>query len=263
LPRRSRAPGGDVDIAAVAALFAEPARSRIVLALLDGRALPATTLASEAGIAASTASEHLSVLLDGGALAVEQEGRRRYYRLAGPEVAAVVEQLGSMAKVAPVRSLRDGTRAQALRDARTCYDHLAGRLGVAVLGGMIDRDYIRGHDGRFRPGIDRHSSRGSDSPYELTTPGRAWLADLGAVIPPGGGRELGHCNDWTEQRHHLSGRVGKALNDRFLDLGWIERGRIKRSVVVTDAGRVALKDQLGIVVSMAPDVNFTRARGPR
>ena len=102
-----------------------------------------------------------------------------------------------MARVAPVRSLRDGTRAQALRRARTCYDHLAGQLGVA-----------------FRE--------------------------------KGGGRDLGHCIDWTEQRHHLSGRVGRALNDRFLQLGWIRRGPIRRSILVTDAGRQALEDQLGI-----------------
>ncbi len=240
----------------MAALFAEPARSRIVLALLDGRALPASRLASEAGIAASTASEHLSVLLDGGALSVEQDGRHRYYRLANPEVAATVEQLGSLARMAPVRSLRDGTRAQALRRARTCYDHLAGRLGVALLGALIDRGYVVGHDGSFRPGIDRRSSRGSDAPYELTGAGRAWLADLGVVIPGrAGGRELGHCVDWTEQRHHLSGRVGKGLNERFFQLGWIERGPISRSVLVTKEGHAALYDQLGISPFESPEAH--------
>jgi predicted transcriptional regulator len=239
-----------VDIAAVAGLFAEPARSRMVLALLDGRALPASRLAAEAGVAASTASEHLSVLLDGGAVAVEQEGRRRYYRLAGPEVAAVVEQLGSMAKMAPVRSLRDGTRAQALRRARTCYDHLAGALGVGVLAGLIDRGFVAGHDGSFRPGIDRRSSRGGDTPYELTDAGRAWLGTLGVVVPDGERRPaLGHCIDWTEERHHLSGRVGAALKERFFQLRWLEPGPVRRSVVVTDLGRRSLRDQLGITAS--------------
>jgi DNA-binding transcriptional ArsR family regulator len=247
LPRRSRVAGGDADIAAVAALFAEPARSRIVLALLDGRALPASRLADEAGIAPSTASSHLAVLLDGGAVAVEQEGRRRYYRLAGPEVAAVVEQLGSLARIAPVRSLRDGTRAQALRRARTCYDHLAGQLGVALLGALIGRGHIVGHDGSFRPGIDRRASRGNDAPYRLTESGRSWLSQLGIILPDrGAGPELGHCVDWTEQRHHLSGRVGKALKERLFQLGWIEPGPISRSVVVTGKGRDALDEELGI-----------------
>jgi DNA-binding transcriptional ArsR family regulator len=249
VPRRSGAAGGDADIAAVAALFAEPARSRIVLALLDGRALPASRLASEAGVAASTASEHLAVLLACGAVEVEDEGRHRYYRLANAEVAEVVEHLASMAEAAPVRSLRDGTRAQALRAGRTCYDHLAGQLGVAVLGGLIERGHVRGHDGSFRPGVDRRASRGSDAPYELTTSGRAWLDELGVVIPESERRPLlAHCVDWTEQRHHLSGRVGAGLTTRLFELGWIERGPVRRTIVVTDRGRASFPDALGIAV---------------
>src|SRR5262245_44900069 len=248
VPRRSGAAGGDADIAAVAALFAEPARARIVMVLLDGRALPASRLASEAGIAPSTASEHLGVLLDGGAVEVEQDGRHRLYRLASPEVAGVVEHLASMATAAPIRSLRDSTRAQALRTARTCYDHLAGQLGVALLGAMIDQEYVRGHDGSFRPGIDRHSSRGTDAPYELTTRGRTWLDELGVVVSENNRRPLlAHCVDWTEQRHHLSGRVGAALTDRLFELGWIERGPVRRSVRITDRGHASLADQLGVV----------------
>lgn len=247
MPRRSGAAGGDADISAVAALFADPARSRIVLALLDGRALPASRLADEAAIAASTASEHLAVLLAGGAVQVEEAGRYRYYRLANAEVAGVVEHLAAMAETAPVRSLRDDSRARALRTARTCYDHLAGQLGVAVLGALIERGHVCGHDGSFRHGIDRPASRGTDAPYELTARGRAWLDELGVVMS-GNDRPplLAHCVDWTEQRHHLSGRVGAALTARFFDLGWIERGTIRRSVVVTDDGREAFARVLGI-----------------
>src|SRR5436309_11961186 len=112
---------GDTDLAALGAVLAERARSRILLALGDGRALPASVLASEAGVAASTASGHLARLVDAGLLAVEPDGRHRYYRLAGPEVGRLIETLARVAPAAPVRSLREGTRAHALRRARTCY----------------------------------------------------------------------------------------------------------------------------------------------
>jgi DNA-binding transcriptional ArsR family regulator len=122
---------GDADLAALGAVLGDRARARILLALGDGRALAASVLASEAGVAASTASAHLARLVDAGLLAVTVQGRHRYYRLAGPQVAELIEVLARVAPAAPVRSLREGTRAQALRAARTCYDHLAGRLGVA------------------------------------------------------------------------------------------------------------------------------------
>ncbi len=124
---------GDADIAPVAALAADPGRARILLALGDGRALPASVLADEAGVAASTASEHLSKLVQGRLLKVERHGRHRYFRVASPQVAELVEALARLAGPAPVRSLRQGTRAAAVRNARTCYDHLAGRLGTALM----------------------------------------------------------------------------------------------------------------------------------
>src|SRR2546423_1175928 len=133
---------GDVDLAMVGALIAEPSRARIVLALFDGRALPASVLASEAGVAPSTASEHLSRLVDGGFVRVEQHGRHRYYRLHGAEIAEFLESVARLAPAAPVRSLRDHTRQAALRRARTCYDHLAGRLGVELLQGLL-REELR------------------------------------------------------------------------------------------------------------------------
>src|ERR687888_2089825 len=133
---------GDVNIAAVAAVLADPGRCRIRAALGDGRALPASLLASEAGVAASTASEHLSRLVDAGLLTVERHGRHRYYRLAGPHVADLLEALARVAQPAPVRSLREGTQAQALRYARTCYDHLAGRVGVAVMDSLLRNGHL-------------------------------------------------------------------------------------------------------------------------
>ena len=128
---------GDADIAHVAALFGDPTRARMLLALSDGRALPASLLAQEAGVAASTASEHLGRLTQAGLLAVESWGRHRYYRLAGADVASVVEALARLAPMAPVRSLRGSDRLRALRQARTCYDHLAGRLGTALMEALL------------------------------------------------------------------------------------------------------------------------------
>jgi DNA-binding transcriptional ArsR family regulator len=128
-PRRVGGVGpipGDTDIAAVAAVLADQSRAKMVLALGDGRALAATTLAAEAGVAASTASVHLAKLTDAGLLDVEAHGRHRYYRLSGPHVAELVEALARLAPASPVRSLREGSRAHAMRSARTCYDHLAG-----------------------------------------------------------------------------------------------------------------------------------------
>ncbi len=143
---------GDADIAALASLLADPARCKVLLALDDGRALPASVLADEAGISRSTASSHLGKLTGAGLLTVESHGRHRYYRLAGPEVGELLEQLGRLAPTRPVGSLREGTRAAWLRSARTCYDHLAGRLGVAVMGGLLDRGAARRRRRSLRPG---------------------------------------------------------------------------------------------------------------
>ncbi|MGH3583655.1 MAG: ArsR/SmtB family transcription factor, partial [Mycobacterium sp.] len=127
---------GDADIAALAALLADPARCKVLLALDDGRALPASVLADEAGVSRSTASSHLGKLTDAGLLTVQSHGRHRYYRLAGTEVAELLERLGQLAPSRPVRSLREGTNAARLRSARTCYDHFAGKLGVALMGSL-------------------------------------------------------------------------------------------------------------------------------
>ena len=239
---------GDLDIAAAARMLAEPARARVLLALMDRRALPASVLAGEAGVAPSTASEHLARLVDAGFLTVERHGRHRYFRIAGPPVADVIEALGAVAPEAPVRSLREGTRAHALREARTCYDHLAGRLGTALMGAMIDRGVLTGGDGRFDPDAareDRLSAPGHDIAYELTDQGAAMLREhLG--LEAGGGAPLRYCVDWSEQRHHLAGRLGAALAGRMFELGWIRRTRVPRAVRVTDAGRDGLRAAFGL-----------------
>src|ERR1700729_628194 len=165
---------GDADIASIGALVADPGRARILLALGDGRALPASVLADEAGVGASTASTHLSKLVKGGMLRVERHGRHRYFRIDRPEIGELIEALARVSPPAPVRSLKQGSKAQAVRFARTCYDHLAGMLGTHLMEAMIERELLTGGDGVFDPDSareDRASFPGFDLDYRLT-PGR-------------------------------------------------------------------------------------------
>ncbi len=237
----------DVDIAALAALLADPARCRVLLALDDGRALPASVLADEAGISRSTASSHLNKLTEAGLLTVQTHGRHRYYRLSGPEIGELIEQLGRLAPARPVTSLREGTRAARLRSARTCYDHIAGRLGVRIMSSLIDHDVLTGGDGQFHDGdADRLSSPGRDVPYELTAAGADRLRRIGVELPTGPRPLVRYCIDWTEQRHHLAGGLGRAVLDRFLSAGWLRRAPQHRALIVTDAGRAALAREFSI-----------------
>lgn len=242
-----------MDLAALGAVLSEPARSRILLALADGRALPATALAAEAGIAASTASGHLARLLDAGLIDVRQQGRFRYYQLAGSHVAEAIEMLGRLAPAAPVRSMREGTRAHAVRRARTCYDHIAGRLGVGLFRALLDQRLVVGGDGRHHPDQareDRLSAPGHDVQYRLTPEGRARLLGLGVAVPqdgdPSADLPLRYCVDWTEQAHHLSGAVGRALASWLLEQGWVERLPRSRALRITDAGERGLRERLGV-----------------
>lgn len=245
--RPSRA-GGDADVAAVGALVADPTRARILLTLDDGRALPASRLAAEAGVSAATTSNHLRKLTDAGLLVVEAHGRHRYYRLAGPDVGRLIEALQQLAPATPVGSLREGTRAQALRRARTCYDHLAGQVGVALMAAMLLRGYVTGGDGTFRPETasrDNRTGYGHDIDYQLSREGRAFLTEFGVELPP---RRpvVRYCVDWSEQRHHLAGGLGRGLLQRLLDLDWIRRVPAARAVQVTNAGHAGLNTTFGI-----------------
>jgi hypothetical protein len=225
----------------------------MLLALGDGRALAASVLAAEAGVAPSTASGHLARLVDAGLLTVLPQGRHRYYRLAGREVGELIETLARIAPAAPVRSLRQGTRAEAVRSARTCYDHLAGRLGVDLFGALLAAGHVTGGDGTHDPlraDGDRLSAPGKDVDYRLTPSGRDALGELGVALPRPRGDgtiALRYCVDWSEQRHHLGGAVGRALATRLLDLQWLRRADAGRAVHVTDVGRRELP-RLGVDV---------------
>jgi len=205
--------------------------------LLDGGALLAGELAYAAGITAQTASAHLAKLVDGGFLTVEPEGRHRYYRLAGGEIAAILESLAGFGPASPVRRRALSAEAQELREARRCYDHLAGRLGVAIAHTLEDRDFLV-------PEADKR--------YALTAPGRDWFGALG--IDAGALRPTRHgvarqCLDWTERRHHLAGPLGAALLARLGELGWLRRSAQSRIVQLTPLGRRELPQRLGIPVS--------------
>jgi DNA-binding transcriptional ArsR family regulator len=249
------ASGGDVDIAAAAGLFADRTRARVLAALSDGRALPASVLAAEAGVTPQAASAQLSRLTDAGLLTVERSGRHRYYRLASGQVAAVLEALAQIAPIQPVRSLRHSTRAAQLRAARTCYDHLAGRLGVQITEALIDAGALIATDGiadtRRRAG-DLLSSQLREHPYRLGSAATQVLPRLGVstdLLAEGRASRrplLRFCLDWSEQSHHLAGRLGAHLLAAFLDAGWIARHPGQRSVRLTDAGRRELRDRLGI-----------------
>src|ERR1700759_1427928 len=147
----AEAGSGGRDIAGIGGLVADRGRCRILLAAGDGRPLRASRRADEAGVSPATASSHLRKLTEAGLLAVETHGRHRYYRLAGPDGARLIEALQQLAPATPVRSLRQDTRARAIREARTCYDHLAGRLGVTLMQTMIERGYLSGGDGDYDP----------------------------------------------------------------------------------------------------------------
>jgi DNA-binding transcriptional ArsR family regulator len=236
----------DTDIAAAAALIADSTRAAILRALLPDRPLAAGELARLAGVSAATASFHLAKLLEGGMITVIRQGRHRYYRLAGHEVAAALEALGLISPGLPVRSLRQSREAAALAEARTCYDHLAGKAGVELLDGMLRRGLLEEKSGRT--GRDDTSALR----FEVTGAGTKELGSFGLnLLQLRRSRRhfAGSCIDWTQRRRHLNGALAAAITSRLFELGWIERGQGKtarrRSVRVTPAGIEGLASTFG------------------
>ncbi|HKD34207.1 MAG TPA: helix-turn-helix domain-containing protein [Gaiellaceae bacterium] len=212
---------GEADVAAAASLLAETARASLVIALTEQEALPASALAARAGIAPSTASEHLRRLVDGGLLLVRSNGRRRYFRLADPAVADAIEALAVIAPQPPVRSLREATKSELIREARTCYDHLAGRLGVALAAALEEQAVVVRKNGGYELGR-RAEARCEELGIDL--------AELQAQRRP----VVRGCLDWSERELHVAGAFGAALATRLFELGWIRRREGNRSVEVTD-----------------------------
>ena len=233
----------DADIASAAALIADSTRAAILRALLPDRPLAAGELARLAGVSAATASFHLAKLLEGGLIAVIRQGRHRYYRLAGHEVAAALEALGLISPGLPVRSLRQSREAAALAEARTCYDHLAGRAGVEVLDGLLRQGLLEGKSGR----TDRCDT--SSHRFEVTGAGAKELSSFGLnllQLRRSRRQFAGACIDWTQRRRHLNGALAAAITSRMFELGWIERGQRRRSVRVTPVGIEGLASTFGV-----------------
>ncbi|WP_330292114.1 ArsR/SmtB family transcription factor [Streptomyces sp. NBC_00576] len=231
--RSTRKPGRASGLAALAGLLADETRAGFLLALLDGRAWTAGELARYAGVAASTASEHLGKLVAGGLLTEERQGRHRYVRLADAGVAQLVEDLA--AHVAPSaaqrpRTLRESGAGSAMARGRTCYDHLAGRLGIALTDALTGRGLLR-----------------QDTGFALTDAGLRWFATAGIDLDRTGRRPLTRaCLDWTERRPHLAGTAGAALCRHALDARWCERIGSERAVRVTPEGEHRFAQLLGI-----------------
>jgi DNA-binding transcriptional ArsR family regulator len=233
------------DLAALAGLLADSTRASICLALLDGRAWTAGELARMAGVAASTATEHLNLLVNGGLLTEERQGRHRYVRLAGSDTAALIESLAEMAphRPTPPRSLPAASRRRALERGRTCYDHLAGMLGVSITDAMTRRGLLDWTHGAA-----------------ITGRGTSWLREVGIAPPPATGRPLVRsCLDWTERRPHLAGGIGAAMCRHAFDAGWITRIGTGRAVALTDAGQQALHDHLGLAAQPARSAEPARS----
>lgn len=226
--------------ATVAALAGDPARAAMLNVLMDGRALTASELAGIAGITPQTASGHLARLEKAGLLTLHKQGRHRYFGLASVVVAEMVESIMRVAAAAYPESkpLFVGPKDDALRAARTCYDHLAGRLGVAIADALVERGY----------------ARLSDDGGEISPEGLSFFAELGITLPSspakytGGSKRLlcRPCLDWSERRIHIAGVLGAAICNRSLEADWVRRAPTGRIVTISPKGQQVFRTKLGI-----------------
>lgn len=227
-------------IAHIAALVGEPARTAMLMALMDGRALTARELADAGHITAPTASRHLSLLVEAGLLRLERQGRHRYHRLASADVARVLEGLMQLAVQQPAPAPRRvvvGPRDAALRTARTCYDHIAGRLGVAITEHLLQEGAMA-FDG----------DAGGHVTAQATPVLQRMGLDAEASQGSGGNGKRPHCRpclDWSERRMHVAGRLGAMICSHCLDQGWLLRRSDTRALEITPGGAVALRNWLG------------------
>lgn len=242
---------GEADLSAVAKLIAEPPRAKALMALLDGRWLPASMLAREAGVANSTMSGHLARLVDGGMIVAEKHGRYRYYRLADATVAELVEVMARIAPTLTISSLRADTRARAVRRARHCYDHLGGRLAVAITGAMARDGYVVAPDDEPLATADNPPDHVLDPiAVTVTRPGSEFLSRLGITVSAGSAARC--CVDWTEHRHHLAGPPGRAILSVCRDRGWLRPAPHSRAMQLSDDGRDALEELFGVDLCEKP-----------
>lgn len=222
-------------IAEIGALVGDETRARTLVALMDGQALPAGDLARLSNVSAATMSCHLAKLVDGGLLKVEAQGKHRYYRLAGPKVATLIESFGTLVQLPKIT--RPNPRIPGtLEYARTCYRHLAGYVAVELNQAAMRQGYwVR--------------SASVDKSYDVTAKGTEWLRSIGIKSwQSGEAKEMAReCLDWSERRHHVAGELGSRLLSRFLELKWVARMEGKRSLRITHSGQVELGEHFGIV----------------
>ncbi|ADM68352.1 hypothetical protein GMA19_00499 [Paenibacillus polymyxa E681] len=223
------------NVAMIASLVSEPSRAAILTALLDGRFHTASELAHMAGIKPQTASFHLAKMTEAQVVIVEKQGRHRYFGIQDPEVAQVMESLLSIAPPVPIKSFTHAFENEALRLARTCYDHVAGQLGVQLMSFFIQKGILfEDQDG-----------------LHITEPGEAFFTDFQIDLTKTRQkrRSFSHkCLDWSERRHHLAGALGSALLDRLFELHWIERLPTTRAIRITADGKRGFKEIFSIEV---------------
>ncbi|MYM55629.1 ArsR/SmtB family transcription factor [Thalassovita mangrovi] len=220
------------DIARIAALIGDPARANILTALMAGKALTASELAQEAGVSLQTASAHLAKLDQGGLIAMRKSGRHKYFRLAGDEVAGVLEALMGLAAGTGHLRTRTGPRDAAMRRARVCYNHLAGEMGVRMYAAMLDRGYLR-QEGEA---------------LALTPAGADFVASLGidlGALPRSKAPLCRECLDWSARQSHLAGQLGRAMLSHFIAQGWARREEGSRVVRFGPAGEAAFDRLFG------------------
>ena len=226
-------------VAEIAALVGNPARANILMALIDGRALTASELAYVAGVSPQTTSEHLAMLREANLLSLTKQGRHSYYRVGSPKVAHMIEGIMVVAADGPQRYRPRWNGDDRLRTARTCYDHIAGRLGVALTDTMTRRKHlVLSEDGGM-----------------VTRAGERHLADFGVALAAAKEGRRAFCRpclDWSERRLHLAGALGAAIAARCLDLGWIARIRDSRALQISAKGEKGFKEKFGISVPELP-----------
>ena len=219
------------NIIEIASLIGDKSRATILYSLMDGRMIPASELAQKANISPQTASSHLAKLVEGGLLTIEAHGRHRYYKLASSEIATVLEGLAVIAPTVKVNSLRESDQTKKLHYARTCYDHLAGKAGVALADRLVAMNVIEAES------------------FTLTDDGLHTLQDFGVQLNRSAKSKRPFCRqclDWSERRFHIAGVVGAAITTRLFELKWIERIPSIRAVSITEAGKQGLTDTFGI-----------------
>ncbi|UFJ41162.1 winged helix-turn-helix domain-containing protein [Brevibacillus humidisoli] len=223
------------NLAEVVSLMADASRAAMLTCLLDKRFYTASELAYAAGVTPQTASFHLAKLVEGGMVKVEKHGRHRYFQLADEEVAYLLESLLSLSRPPEVRSLKQSIQMRELKQARMCYDHLAGLLGVQLTGSLVRQGWLETLD--------------DEQNFQVTARGETFFAEFGLDLKELGNRRRAFsrkCLDWSERQHHLAGALGSAVASRLLQLGWIKKRPSSRAIEITADGSRGLQDVFGI-----------------